>query len=102
VYTNGCSASSPLYYLTTLTSLLESIAHIIDQHQPVVDKYYGRGRMRTVVERLIGEGDRVVRGMVEGWVEDRRVWRLVTPYAGLTFSRLMRKNHNSNDSCDLD
>ncbi len=71
------AASSPLYYLTSLTSLLESIAHIIDQHQPVVDKYYGKGRMRTVVGRLIGESDRVVRNLVEGWEEERRVGRLV-------------------------
>ena len=71
-------ASSPLYYLTSLTSLLESIAHIIDQHQPVVDKYYGARRMKTVVGRLVGESDRVVRNLVEGWEEERRVGRLVS------------------------
>nr|XP_019014836.1 uncharacterized protein I206_00923 [Kwoniella pini CBS 10737]OCF53617.1 hypothetical protein I206_00923 [Kwoniella pini CBS 10737] len=70
--------SSPLYYLTSLTNLLEAIAHIIDQHQPVVDKYYGKGRMSTVVGRLVGESDRVVRGIVEGWEEERRVGRLIS------------------------
>ncbi|KIY32884.1 hypothetical protein I305_04637 [Cryptococcus gattii E566] len=68
---------SPLYYLTSLTSLLESIAHIIDQHQPVVEKYYGRGRMSAVVGRLVGESDRAVRNLVEGWEEERRVGRLI-------------------------
>lgn len=72
------TASSPLYYISQLTSLLESIAHIIDQHQPVVDKYYGTGRMRTVVGRLVGESDRVVRNLVEGWEEERRVGRLIS------------------------
>jgi len=71
-------ASNPLYYITSLTGLLESIAHIIDQHQPVVEKYYGGGRMGTVVGRLVGESDRVVRGLVEGWEEERRVGRLVS------------------------
>lgn len=71
-------ASSPVYYLTNLTSLLESIAHIIDQHQPVVDKYYGTGRMRKVVGRLVAESDRVVKNLVEGWEEERRVGRLVS------------------------
>ncbi|OCF32799.1 hypothetical protein I316_05435 [Kwoniella heveanensis BCC8398] len=71
-------ASSPLYYLTSLTNLLEAIAHIIDQHQPVVDKYYGKGKMKTVVGRLVGESDRVVRNLVEGWEEDRRVGRLIS------------------------
>jgi hypothetical protein len=71
------SASNPLYYLTSLTGLLEAIALIIDQHQPVVEKYYGNGRMRTVIGRLVGESDRVVRNLVEGWEEERRVGRLV-------------------------
>ncbi|OWZ50483.1 hypothetical protein J010_06383 [Cryptococcus neoformans] len=70
-------SSSPLYYLTSLTNLLESIAHIIDQHQPVVDKYYGPGRMVAVIGRLISESDRVVRNLVEGWEEERRVGRLI-------------------------
>lgn len=70
-------ASSPLYYLTGLTSLLESIALIIDQHQPVVEKYYGAGRMRAVIGKLQAEGDRVVQNLIEGWEEERRVGRLV-------------------------
>lgn len=78
MYVYLTTASSPLYYLASLTSLLESIAHIIDQHQPVVDKYYGPGRMRTVVGRLVGESDRVIRNLVEGWEEERRVGRLIS------------------------
>ncbi|BEI80430.1 hypothetical protein CcaverHIS002_0109590 [Cutaneotrichosporon cavernicola] len=80
--------SSPLYYLSQLTSLLESIAHIIDQHQPVVDKYYGTGRMRTVVGRLVGESDRVVRNLVEGWEEERRVGRLISDTKASRFAFL--------------
>jgi hypothetical protein len=82
------SASSPIYYLNQLTSLLESIAHIIDQHQPVVDKYYGKGRTRTVVGRLVGESDRVVRNLVEGWEEDRRVGRLISETKQTPFTLL--------------
>jgi hypothetical protein len=77
-----------LYYLSSLTSLLESIAHIIDQHQPVVDKYYGPGRMRTVVGRLVGESDRVVRNLVEGWEEERRVGRLISETKASKFTLL--------------
>ncbi|GMK54850.1 hypothetical protein CspeluHIS016_0114360 [Cutaneotrichosporon spelunceum] len=80
--------SSPLYYISQLTSLLESIAHIIDQHQPVVDKYYGTGRMRTVVGRLVGESDRVVRNLVEGWEEERRVGRLISDTKASRFALL--------------
>jgi hypothetical protein len=99
------SASNPLYYLTSLTSLLEAIAHIIDQHQPVVEKYYGTGRMGTVVGRLVGESDRVVRNLVEGWEEERRVGRLVSAMWGairhcsLTLDHRYRKQDNLASSC---
>lgn len=67
-----------MYYITTLTSLFESIALIVDQHQPVVEKYYGPGKMLTVVKRLLQECDRVVSGLVENWEEERQMQRKVT------------------------
>jgi hypothetical protein len=70
-------ASSPLYYITALTALFESIAMIVDQHQPVVEKYYGPGKMRSVVERLLQECDRVVGGVVRAWEEERSIKRKV-------------------------
>ncbi|KAJ7752135.1 COG4 transport protein-domain-containing protein [Mycena metata] len=70
--------SSPRYYITALTALFESIALIVDQHQPVVEKYYGEGKMQRVVARLLEECDRVVKGLVEGWEEERSVKRKMT------------------------
>ncbi|KAK0441157.1 COG4 transport protein-domain-containing protein [Desarmillaria tabescens] len=67
----SAKTSSPLYYTTALTALFESIAMIVDQHQPVVEKYYGVGKMISVVERLLDECDRVVKGLIEGWEEER-------------------------------
>ena len=67
-----------MYYIAALTSLFESIAVIIDQHQPIVDKYYGQDKMLRVAERLMGECDRVVKGLVEGWEEERGVKRKVS------------------------
>jgi len=71
------AASSPLYYITSLTSLFESIAMIVDQHQPVVDKYYGHGKMKNVILRLLEEADRVTRALISGWEEDRSIQRKV-------------------------
>ena len=70
-------ASSPLYYITALTSLFESVAVIVDQHQPVVEKYYGSGKMRSVVFRLLEECDRVTKTLKNGWEEDRSMQRKV-------------------------
>ena len=70
-------ASSPLYYITALTALFESIALIVDQHQPVVEKYYGVGKMGLVLDRLLQEADRVVKDLLEGWEEERSMRRKV-------------------------
>ena len=73
----GFTASSPTYYITALTCLFESIAMIVDQHQPVVEKYYGRGKMKNVVKRLLEECDRVTNTLKDGWEEDRSMQRKV-------------------------
>lgn len=51
---------------------------IVDQHQPVVEKYYGSGKMSSVIERLLEECDRVVKKLVDGWEEDRSMKRKVS------------------------
>ena len=60
-------------HVTQLTAMLESIAHIVDQHQPVVTKYYGS--MAPVVTRLVACCH--VDVIVESWEEARHVGRLV-------------------------
>jgi hypothetical protein len=74
---NGFTASSPIYYITALSCLFESIAMIVDQHQPVVEKYYGHGKMKSVVNRLLEECDRVTNTLKDGWEEDRAMQRKV-------------------------
>ncbi|CAE6480586.1 unnamed protein product [Rhizoctonia solani] len=71
-------ASSPIYYTAALTALYESVAGLIDQHQPIVEKYYGSGNMHTVVARLLRECDRVVNGLYDGWEEERDISRKQT------------------------
>lgn len=62
---------------------------IVDQHQPVVEKYYGAGKMSSVIERLLEECDRVVRKLIDGWEEDRVVKRKVILYESLRRSLLL-------------
>lgn len=64
--------------MTALTALFESVCSILDQHQPVVEKYYGKGKMQTVVTYLIKECDRVVRRLLDNWVDDRSIDRMVS------------------------
>ncbi|KAG8891141.1 hypothetical protein FRB99_003829 [Tulasnella sp. 403] len=81
-------SSSPLYYIQTLTSLFESIALIVDQHQPLVEKYYGPRKMLSVVERLLQECDRVVGGLIESWEEERQMQRKIQDTGNAYFSAL--------------
>lgn len=80
--------ATALSHIAHLTSLLESIALIIDQHQPVVEKYYGSGRMVRVLQRLQSEADRTVRSLVEAWEEERRVGRLIADARKTPFTYL--------------
>jgi hypothetical protein len=70
-------ASSPLYYTAVLTALFESIAVIIDQHQPVVEKYYGTGKMANVTLKLLEECDRITISLIDNWKEQRSIQRKV-------------------------
>lgn len=57
---------------------------IVDQHQPVVEKYYGAGKMASVLERLLQESDRVAKGLVENWVDERSMKRKVCRHIMMT------------------
>ena len=51
---------------------------IVDQHQPIVEKYYGSGKMASVIARLLQECDRLAKGLIEGWEEERQMKRKVS------------------------
>lgn len=84
----SAKTSSPLFYITSLTALFESIAMIIDQHQPVVEKYYGLGRMASVIVRLLQECDRVSKSLIEGWEEERSMKRKLSDTSNTSFFSL--------------
>ncbi|KAI0747723.1 COG4-domain-containing protein [Daedaleopsis nitida] len=99
----SAKTSSPLYYITALTALFESIALIVDQHQPVVEKYYGRGKMGLVLERLLQEADRVAKDLLEGWEEERSVKRKLSDISSTPLSAAVQKQVAAlaNDEDDL-
>lgn len=64
---------SPTHFSGHLTALFEAIALIISQHQPVVEKYYGPGKMLLVAARLLAEADRIGLRVALSWADERRV-----------------------------
>ncbi|SCZ99139.1 BZ3500_MvSof-1268-A1-R1_Chr3-1g05834 [Microbotryum saponariae] len=67
------TGSSPTHFSTVLTNLFESIALIISQHQPVVEKYYGPGKMVHVASNLLTQADQLGLKTLMAWEEERRV-----------------------------
>ena len=69
------TASSTTYFAAALSPLFEQIALIVSQHQPVVEKYYGRGRMLPVAVRLQQECDQQAGDVLRRWEEERTTLR---------------------------
>lgn len=67
----AAAASSQALY--QLTALLEQVALIVAQHQSVVEKHYGPGKMARVVAQLNTELDRQAIKVLDAWEEERRL-----------------------------
>ncbi|KAH8923093.1 COG4-domain-containing protein [Atractiella rhizophila] len=81
--TGGAKTSHPSYYSALLTSLFENIALIIAQHQPVIEKYYGKeGKVAVVLERVQSECcNHLGSVLLNRWEDDRRVVRKIEDLA---------------------
>ncbi|KAF9264914.1 COG4-domain-containing protein [Marasmius fiardii PR-910] len=95
-------SSSPLYFVAALTALFESVAMITDQHTPVVEKYYGEGKMKQVVERLLQECDRVINGIIERWEEERTISRKLSDVQNAQSPSTTSRRQGSNISVEDD
>lgn len=74
--------------LLQLTALLEQVALIIAQHQPVVERHYGEGKMTRVVKQLDAELDRQSLKVLSTWEEDRRLPRCLAEARSYRFPHL--------------
>ncbi|BGP30594.1 Golgi transport complex subunit 4 [Rhodotorula toruloides] len=70
-------SQSPTHFSALLTTLFEAIALILSQHQPVVEKYYGEGKMMSVAGSLMTETDRLGLRVLANWEEERRIRKKV-------------------------
>ncbi|KAK4050105.1 Golgi transport complex subunit 4 [Microbotryomycetes sp. JL201] len=84
-------SQSPTHFATLLTTLFESIALIVSQHQPVVEKYYGPGKMTIVAASLVKEADQLGTRVVQNWEEERQVRKRLIEAAQFKFGRALQK-----------
>uniref|UniRef100_A0A670KCP1 Conserved oligomeric Golgi complex subunit 4 n=1 Tax=Podarcis muralis TaxID=64176 RepID=A0A670KCP1_PODMU len=62
-------------FADTLTLLFEGIARIVETHQPIVETYYGPGRLYTLIKHLQTECDRQVEKVVDKFIQQRSYHR---------------------------
>ncbi|KAF5376567.1 hypothetical protein D9757_008273 [Collybiopsis confluens] len=74
----SAKTSSQGYFIASLTSLFENVAKVVENHQPVVEKYYGSGKMKSVAEGLLLECDRVVKDVTDRWRDERSIARKIS------------------------
>lgn len=65
--------AAPTYFADTLTRLFENIAVIIDQHQPLVEAHYGKGKMLRVIQKLQEESDSQSVSIIDRFLKARKL-----------------------------
>ncbi|NWQ82961.1 COG4 protein, partial [Columbina picui] len=58
-------------FADTLTLLFEGIARVVETHQPIVETYYGPGRLYTLIKHLQVECDQQVEKVVDKFIKER-------------------------------
>lgn len=61
----------------SLSPLPTGIARIVETHQPIVETYYGPGRLYTLIKHLQVECDRQVEKVVDKFIKERDYHRQV-------------------------
>ncbi|XP_063801941.1 conserved oligomeric Golgi complex subunit 4 isoform X1 [Pseudophryne corroboree] len=67
----GGERRASLLFADTLTLLFEGIARIVETHQPILETYYGPGRLYILIKHLQAECDRQVERVVDTFMQQR-------------------------------
>lgn len=68
----------PIAFADTMTVLLETLARVIETNQPLIETYYGFGRLLQVVALLQHECDNEIRKLVTEFKNNRQISRRIT------------------------
>ncbi|XP_064640478.1 conserved oligomeric Golgi complex subunit 4-like [Lineus longissimus] len=67
----GNNRRSNVLYADAITLLFEGIARVVETHQPLVETFYGPGRIITMMQYIQKECDRQTRKIVEAFKKNR-------------------------------
>ena len=60
-------------YADTLTLLFEGLARVVDTHQPLIETYYGPGRLLCAINILQKECDIQMKRVLTEWTRTRQI-----------------------------
>uniref|UniRef100_L7M1F2 Conserved oligomeric Golgi complex subunit 4 n=1 Tax=Rhipicephalus pulchellus TaxID=72859 RepID=L7M1F2_RHIPC len=98
--TSSTDKRANVIYADTVTLLFEGIARTIEIHQPLVETYYGHGRLHTVVELLQKECDCQVKKILEDFKKNRQFKKRAQQVQ--TYLRSSKQQTDKLDPRDLD
>lgn len=78
-----------LFYGLAMTRLFENIAAIVNQHAPIVERHYGKGRMAKVLDRVQDEADSQGGLIIDTYWDERSLGRLLTEIQSYGFPHLV-------------
>ncbi|XP_063973340.1 conserved oligomeric Golgi complex subunit 4 [Diachasmimorpha longicaudata] len=64
---------APVIYADTMTLLFEGIARIIEVHQPIIETYYGPGRLLKTAQMIQKECDKQVKRIFAEFMKNRNI-----------------------------
>lgn len=82
-------------YADTITLLFEGIARVIEIHQPLIETYYGPGKLFSVIEILQKECDRQVRKILDDFKTNRQFLKKAN-----TVQQILKNSHKSIEKLD--
>ncbi|KAF8447025.1 COG4 transport protein-domain-containing protein [Terfezia claveryi] len=86
----GAAGAGAFFYANAITRLFEHIAGIVEQHSPLVERHYGKGKMGRVIARVQREADLQGGIILDAWGEERQVDRRLTETKSYAFTFLVQ------------
>ncbi|KAF8424959.1 COG4 transport protein-domain-containing protein [Tirmania nivea] len=87
---SGAAGAGAFFYANAITRLFEHIAGIVEQHSPLVERHYGKGKMGRVIARVQREADLQGGIILDAWGEERQVDRRITETKSYAFTFLVQ------------
>lgn len=96
--TSSNASDSPMFYALATTRLFENIATIVNQHAPIVERHYGKGRMASVLDKTQDKADSQGGLIIDTLWDERNIPRVISDIKSYSFPYLVNSFSSANMS----